>query len=66
MSDPNLVLKRFVDSFIATESPIALAGILCNIGTTGACANGASSGIVVAGPGKSSPDCQFPKSHSCI
>lgn len=51
------LLKRSVDSFIATESPIALADLLCNIGSTGACASGASSGIVVASPDRINPDC---------
>jgi glucoamylase len=53
------LLKRSVDSFIATESPIALADMLCNIGSAGACASGASSGIVVASPDKTNPDCEF-------
>jgi glucoamylase len=52
------LLKRSVDSFIATESPIALADMLCNIGSTGACASGASSGIVVASPDRTSPNCK--------
>lgn len=52
------LLKRSVDSFIATESPIALADMLCNIGSAGACASGASSGIVVASPDKTNPDCR--------
>lgn len=52
------LLKRSVDSFIATESPIALADMLCNIGSAGACASGASSGIVVASPDKTNPDCK--------
>lgn len=50
------LLKRSVDTWIATESPIALADMLCNIGSAGACASGASSGIVVASPDKTSPN----------
>ncbi|KAI9643405.1 glycoside hydrolase 15 protein [Ciborinia camelliae] len=50
------ILKRSVDSFIATESPIALRNLLCNIGSDGACASGAASGIVVASPDKTNPD----------
>jgi glucoamylase len=53
------LLKRSVDTFIATESPIALADLLCNIGSTGACASGAASGIVVASPDKTNPNCTF-------
>ncbi|KAH8687330.1 Six-hairpin glycosidase-like protein [Tricladium varicosporioides] len=50
------LLKRSVDTFIATESPIALRDMLCNIGADGACVSGAKSGIVIAGPGKANPD----------
>jgi glucoamylase len=52
------IFKRDVDSFIATESPIALRDMLCNIGSTGACVSGAASGLVIAGPGKANPDCR--------
>lgn len=52
------ILKRSVDSFIATESPIALRNLLCNIGSTGACASGAASGIVVASPDRVDPNCE--------
>lgn len=62
------LLRRSVDSFITTESPIALRDMLCNIGSTGACVQGAASGLVIAGPGKANPDCncilsshQFPR-----
>ncbi|TVY31104.1 Glucoamylase [Lachnellula hyalina] len=50
------ILKRSVDSFIATESPIALSELLCNIGADGACAPGAKSGIVIASPSQDNPD----------
>jgi glucoamylase len=53
------LLKGSVDTFITTESPIALADLLCNIGSTGACASGAASGIVVASPDKTNPNCTF-------
>lgn len=52
------IMKRSVDSFIATESPIALSRLLCNIGSTGCYASGASPGIVVASPSKNNPDCK--------
>lgn len=52
------IVKRTVDSFITTESPIALADLLCNIGATGHCASGAASGVVVASPDKTNPDCR--------
>jgi glucoamylase len=54
------LVKRSVDSFIATESPIALRDILCNIGSAGTCVSGAASGLVIAGPGKANPDCITP------
>ena len=57
------ILKRSVDSFIATESPIALNDMLCNIGSAGACASGASSGIVIASPDKTNPDCEVQKPY---
>ncbi|CAI0652044.1 unnamed protein product [Colletotrichum noveboracense] len=49
------VMKRDVDSFIATETPIALAQLLCNIGPNGCHAAGVSSGIVIASPDKTDP-----------
>jgi glucoamylase len=58
------ILKRSVDSFIATESPIALSDLLCNIGASGACASGADGGIVVASPDKTNPDCTVLPSQS--
>ena len=57
------LLKRSVDSFIATESPIALNDLLCNIGSAGACASGADSGIVVASPDRTNSDCMIPLIH---
>ncbi|KAL1969255.1 hypothetical protein VTN77DRAFT_9447 [Rasamsonia byssochlamydoides] len=45
-----------LDSFLATETPIALQGVLNNIGANGADVAGASPGIVVASPSKSDPD----------
>ncbi|KAF3070979.1 Glucoamylase [Daldinia childiae] len=54
-----VILKRAVDSFIATEEPIALQKLLNNIGSTGSSAQGASAGIVIASPSKSDPDYFF-------
>lgn len=52
-----------IDSFIASEGPIAYKGVLSNIGSAGAGASGASAGIVVASPSKTDPDCEsFPTS----
>lgn len=52
------ILRRDVDSFIATESPVALADLLCNIGADGACAAGAYPGITIASPDKTNPNCK--------
>lgn len=53
------VLKRSVDSFIEKETPYAWQRLLCNIGSTGCAASGAASGVVVASPSKSNPDCKL-------
>ncbi|KAA8571614.1 hypothetical protein EYC84_001611 [Monilinia fructicola] len=53
---PLLLVDVSVDSFIATESPIALRNLLCNIGSDGACVPGAASGTVIASPDKVNPD----------
>ena len=45
-------------SFIATESPIALQGVLNNIGSGGSKSQGANPGIVVASPSTANPDCK--------
>lgn len=53
------IIKRSADSFIQTETPIALNNLLCNIGSSGCRVSGAASGAVVASPSKSSPDCKW-------
>ncbi|KAG1742317.1 glycoside hydrolase family 15 protein [Suillus paluster] len=45
-----------VDSYISTESPIAKAGVLANIGANGAKSAGAYPGVVVASPSSTDPD----------
>ena len=45
-----------LSSFLTSEGPIALQGVLSNIGQTGSLAQGVSSGIVVASPDQTSPD----------
>jgi glucoamylase len=56
----NIPKQIGLDGFIAAETPVALQGILDNIGPNGTNAWGASDGIVIASPSKSDPDC---KSH---
>lgn len=43
-------------SWLASESPVALQGILNNIGASGSLVSGASPGIVVASPSTANPD----------
>ena len=45
-------------SFIASEGPIALQGVLNNIGSGGALAPGVEAGLVVASSSRANPDCQ--------
>ena len=45
-----------VDSFITTETPIAKAGLLANIGADGAKDQGAKDGVVIASPSKTDPN----------
>ena len=53
-----------LDAFIASESPLALQGVLNNIGPNGSKAPGAGSGIVAASPSTSNPDCKSQESPS--
>lgn len=46
-----------LDSWLATETPIALQGVLNNIGSSGAFTEGADEGIVLASPSKADPNC---------
>jgi glucoamylase len=46
------VYAQTAEEYIATEGPIAKAGLLANIGV----AAGAKAGVVIASPSKSNPD----------
>ncbi|KDR82587.1 hypothetical protein GALMADRAFT_275746 [Galerina marginata CBS 339.88] len=48
-----------VDSFLATQGPIAKAGMLANIGPSGSKSSGAKAGIVIASPSSSNPNYLF-------
>ncbi|PNY28487.1 Glucoamylase [Tolypocladium capitatum] len=50
------LLRRTVDSFIETETPIALGQLLCNIGADGCNAKAAFPGLVIASPSTENPD----------
>lgn len=44
------------DAYVATEGPIAKAGVFANIGPDGAKCHGASAGVVVASPSTTNPN----------
>lgn len=48
-----------VDAWLATETTVALDGILANIGSSGAYAKSAKPGVVIASPSTSNPDCMY-------
>lgn len=57
---PHLVSRDDLDSWLTKEASVAHDGVLANIGSSGAHAKGAKSGIVVASPSTDSPDCENP------
>ncbi|KAI0373730.1 glucoamylase [Pilatotrama ljubarskyi] len=44
------------DAYVASESPIAKAGVLANIGPSGSKSSGAKPGVVIASPSTSNPN----------
>ncbi|KAF8532561.1 glucoamylase [Gautieria morchelliformis] len=52
-------LQQNVDSYVQSETPIAKAGVLANIGPNGSKASGVASGIVIASPSTTNPDYFF-------
>ncbi|KAK0441631.1 glucoamylase [Armillaria borealis] len=48
-----------VDAYVASESPIAKAGVLANIGPSGSKSSGAKAGVVIASPSSTNPDYLF-------
>jgi glucoamylase len=48
-----------LESWLATETAVSLNGILDNIGASGAYAQSAKAGVVIASPSTSSPDCEL-------
>ncbi|KAE9408658.1 glucoamylase [Gymnopus androsaceus JB14] len=47
------------NAYAASESPLALAGMLANIGPSGSLSSGADSGVVIASPSTVNPDYLF-------
>ncbi|KAJ7079775.1 glucoamylase G2 [Mycena belliarum] len=54
-----VLAQSSVDSYVASESPIAKAGMLANIGATGSRSGGAKAGVVIASPSTVDPDYLF-------
>lgn len=48
-----------LDQWLTAQEPIAVQGVLDNIGSQGSKVEGAADGVVVASPSKSEPDCEF-------
>ncbi|CAK5276164.1 unnamed protein product [Mycena citricolor] len=48
-----------VDQYVATESPIAKAGLFANIGPSGSKSQGAKAGVVIASPSTTNPNYLF-------
>lgn len=48
-----------LSSWLSTEVPYAWDGVFNNIGADGGKAQGASSGVVIASPSQSNPNCEF-------
>ena len=61
--EPRQTASASLSAFLTTESPIALQGVLNNIGADGADAPGAKAGIVVASPDSTNPDCKSLNLH---
>jgi len=51
-----LAQSNSVDAFLASESPIAKAGLLANIGPSGSKSQGAKVGVIIASPSNQNPD----------
>ncbi|KAJ7160073.1 glucoamylase [Mycena filopes] len=55
----SVLAQTSVDSYVATESPIAKAGMLANIGPSGSKSQGAKAGVVIASPSTTNPNYLF-------
>jgi glucoamylase len=51
-----------LDSFVKSESSIAIEQLLCNIGSDGCNSQGVASGVVIASPDTEDPDCKSKQS----
>ncbi|KAJ6611412.1 glycoside hydrolase family 15 protein [Mycena sp. CBHHK59/15] len=51
-----VLAQTSVDTYVATESPIAKAGLLANIGPSGTKSSGAKAGVVIASPSSVNPN----------
>ena len=53
-----------LDQWLTAQEPIAVQGVLDNIGSQGSKVEGSADGVVVASPSKSEPDCEFVQKSS--
>lgn len=53
----HLRLRDAVDTWLTSEATVSVSRIIANIGSTGEYAASAASGIIIASPSTSSPDC---------
>lgn len=53
----NIQRRDALDDWIASQTSISRAGVLANIGSTGAKSYGAAQGLVLASPSTTNPDC---------
>lgn len=56
---PANLAKRDLASWISSESSYAFTELVCNIGSGGCNSGGVASGLVIASPSKSNPDCEY-------
>lgn len=68
VSQPALVPRETgsLDSYISSENPISLEGILANIGPNGSHAPGADPGVTVASPFQVNPDCEIFRTSTTV
>ncbi|KAJ6584037.1 glucoamylase [Mycena vulgaris] len=55
----SVLAQTSVDTYVATEGPIAKAGLLANIGPSGSKSQGAKAGVVIASPSTTNPNYLF-------
>lgn len=54
-----LYRRAALDDWITNQTANSVAGLLANIGSTGAKSYGAAQGLVLASPSTTNPDCRY-------